>query len=210
MKKLFLTSSFSKVGERLIDILPKPASMLTVVFIPTAADVYEDKWFVDRDREKLVSLGFQNMIELSLKDSSQTEIKEALQKADIIFVGGGNTFYLLDHVRKSGAFSLIQECVDKGVIYVGSSAGSYLACPTIEAAGWKHGDRNIVNLKDLDALACVPFLMSVHYSPEYDVVLKESIATTKFPVKILTDEQAIVVVGDEITLVGSGKEIELA
>ncbi len=210
MKKLFLTSSFSQVGEKLLDILPRPSNEMTVVFIPTAADPYEDKWFVDRDREKLVSLGFKNIIELSLKDSLKRELEETLEKADIIFVGGGNTFYLLEKARSSGFTEVASKFLEKGVIYIGSSAGSYLACPTIEAAGWKHGDRNVNGLKDLTALNLVPFLMSVHYDSKYDDVLRESIAGTKFSVKILTDTQAVVVLGDDTKLVGEGEEIIFA
>lgn len=209
MKKLFLTSSFCKVSDNLLKILPKPPEQMTVVFIPTAADMHEDKWFVDRDMDKLINLGFQ-IINLSLKDCSVDEVKKTLEKADIIFVGGGNTFYLLEQARKSDATELIPKFVEKGAIYVGSSAGSYLACPTIEAAGWKHGDRNVNGLKDLTALSMVPFIMSVHYSPEYDDTLKESIRSSRFPVKILTDDQALIVSNDSVELVGLGKEIVLA
>ena len=208
MKKLFLTSVFKNVADELVGILPSPANQLTVAFVPTAADVYEDKWFEEADRDKLVEMGFK-IIDLPLKNRVKDEVEKILKKADVIFVAGGNTFYLLEQTRASGFIELTPKLVNNGIIYIGSSAGSYLACPTIEVANWKHQDRNIVGLTDLTALSLVPFLMSVHYNPEYDDSLKQGIAQTKYPVKILTDNQALIVQEDEVKLVGQGEEIKL-
>ncbi|MFA4880714.1 MAG: Type 1 glutamine amidotransferase-like domain-containing protein [Candidatus Doudnabacteria bacterium] len=128
---------------------------------------------------------------------------------DIIYVQGGNTFYLLKCVRESGFDKVVKELILKGVIYIGASAGSCIACPTIEMAYWKHPDRNTFGLTDLRALNLVPFLLSVHFKPEYAPVLKRKISTSKYPVKILTDEQAILVRNGEAKLVGCGEEIKI-
>ncbi|MEI6773611.1 MAG: hypothetical protein WCL18_02010 [bacterium] len=56
MQKLFLTSVASKVLNKFIDMIDRPPSDLTVAFIPTASDVYENKSFVENDRNKLVEL----------------------------------------------------------------------------------------------------------------------------------------------------------
>jgi len=55
----------------------------------------------------------------------------------------------------------------------------------------------------------VPFLLSAHYRPENDEVIKAGIAQAKYPVRILTDEQAILVQDDNYKLVGEGSEIML-
>jgi len=209
MRKIFLTSVFANVAEELVSILPKSPRELTVAFISTAADVYEDKWFVEKDRKKLVEMGFK-IIDLSLKNQTKGALRDVLNTIQIIFVAGGNTFYLLEQARKSGFTELVPELVDKGVIYIGSSAGSYLACPTIEVATWKHQDRNIVGLKDLTALNLVPFLLSVHYKPEYKGVIEENVTKTKYPVKILTDKQAIIMQNDRVRLVSGSSSRKLA
>ena len=116
---------------------------------------------------------------------------------------------MLKYVRESGFDKLVKDLIDKGVIYIGVSAGSYIACPTIEAANWKHADRNIVGLTDLTGLNLVPFLLSAHYKPEYKEILKSEISAVKYPVKILTDEQAILIRDGEIILVGKGEEIKI-
>ena len=112
-------------------------------------------------------------------------------------------------VRESGFDKVVKELILKGVIYIGASAGSCIACPTIEMAYWKHPDRNTFGLTDLRALNLVPFLLSVHFKPEYAPVLKRKISTSKYPVKILTDEQAILVRNGEAKLVGCGEEIKI-
>ncbi len=208
MKKLFLTSVFKNVADEIKELLPEPPRELVVVFVPTAADVYDDKWFVKADRDKLVEMGF-TVVDLHLKGATKQIVEETLNKAHIIFVAGGNTFYLLEQARASGFIDLVPQLVERGVIYIGSSAGSYLACPTIEVANWKHQDRNIVGLTDLTALSLVPFLMSVHYKPEYIDALKEGVSKATYPLKILTDNQALFVHGEEVKLIGQGEEVKL-
>lgn len=208
MRKIFLTSVFANVADDLRQLLSEAADKLTVAFVPTAADVYEDRWFVEKDRKKLVEMGFK-IIDLPLKNQTKGEISKVLKKVQIIFVAGGNTFYLLKQARLSGFTELIPGLVDKGIVYIGSSAGSYLACPTIEVATWKYQDRNIVRIRDFTALNLVPFLISVHYKPEYMEILKENIPKSKYLVKILTDEQAILVQGEKVRLVGRGNEVKM-
>jgi len=206
--KLLLTSVFTKTADQLSEILSAPPKELTVAFVPTAADIYDDKWFVGADRAKLVEMGF-NVFDLSLKGKTMEAVEEALDKTDIIFVAGGNTFYLLEQARASGFIDLVPKLVERGVIYIGSSAGSYLACPTIEVATWKHQDRNAVGLTDFTALGLVPFLMSVHYKPEYKNILKQHMVQAKYQVKILTDDQAVLVIDNNYQLVGKGGEVRL-
>lgn len=200
MKKLFLTSQFRTVGDKLADTLPKAPEDLTVVFVPTAGDPYGDEkpWLV-ADRQKLVDMGF-NVVDLPLKDAKKDQVEAALKKADVIFVAGGNTFYLLHHARLSGFLELAPKYIENGVIYVGSSAGSYLACPTIEAGGWKNQDKNFLGLTDLRAMNLVPFIIFAHYVPQYDEILAAGKASTKYEVRTLTDDQALLVADDKVTL----------
>lgn len=49
-------------------------------------------------------------------------------------VAGGDTFYLMEKLKESGADKVIKEFIEKGGVYIGSSAGSIVCCPTIEGA----------------------------------------------------------------------------
>ena len=82
-------------------------------------------------------------------------------------------------------------------------------CPTIEMATWKTDSKPRYSLKDLTGLNYVPFLMSVHYDPKNKKILIDAIKNTKYQVKILNDEQALLVKDDEVELIGNKKEINL-
>jgi dipeptidase E len=208
MKKLFLTSSFWNVVNEFIEFLGTDPKSLTVGFVPTAADPYNDKWFVEADKKALVDIGLK-VKEIDIKNKTENELREEFKGADIIFVAGGNTFYLLRETKKSGFDKIVKECVDKGVVYVGSSAGAYLACPTIEASTWKHHDSDHFSITDFTALNLVPFLITAHFKPEYAEVLKDAISKSKYETKILTDKQTLIVKDENVNLVGTGEEIKL-
>ena len=191
--KLFLTSQASEMMDRIVSMLDRPASELKLAFIPTAGDPYgQNKPWMDADREQIVKLGFK-VADFDLKNKTEEETRETLSKFDIIFVAGGNTFYLLDRARKSGFIKVAKELVKQGKIYIGSSAGSYIACPTIEAASWKHADRNISGLTDLSALNLVNFVLTAHYEESLKECIEEKKKTCQYPVIILTDKQMVVV-----------------
>ena len=89
---------------------------------------------------------------------------------------------------------------------MGVSAGSYIACPTIEIAGWKHADWNTVGLKDLTAMGLIPFLIKAHFVTEEKDFVSQQAKKTEFPLVALADTQAILVEDNKIKLVGEGGE----
>jgi dipeptidase E len=84
----------------------------------------------------------------------------ALAAAELVLVGGGNTFRLLHEARRRGWLGPIRDAVRGSLPYVGWSAGSVLAGPTIRTTN----DMPIVDPGGLDALALVPFQLNCHYT----------------------------------------------
>lgn len=84
---------------------------------------------------------------------------ETVFKAEAIVVGGGNTWHLLQCMQQQGVMLAIAERVRAGVPYVGWSAGSNVACPTIRTTN----DMPIVEPKDFNALNLIPFQINPHY-----------------------------------------------
>jgi dipeptidase E len=88
---------------------------------------------------------------------------EQLLSADGFFVGGGNSFRLLRAVYATGLFALIRARLAlpqlRPTVYIGASAGTNLACPTIRTTN----DMPIVTPPSLDALGLVPFQINPHY-----------------------------------------------
>jgi len=142
--------------------------------------------------------------------SLEKELRDILKDKDAVYVEGGNTFYLLKAVRESSFDKVIKDLIEEGLIYLGASAGAYMACPTIETSLWKVSEKDIKDnygVTDLTALNLVPFLLKVHYKPEQKEFLQEKIKQTKYPVRILKDGQALLVKNSEVKLIGEGNEI---
>lgn len=206
MKTILLTSAGTKVIDEILKIIPRPPKNIKIAYIFTAANWRGYKNKKGRDIPALEKFGFK-IFYYDIEGKNPQQIKNFLKSKDIIWVRGGNSFYLLKYIRQSGFDEVVKDLIEKGKIYIGVSAGAYIVCPTIEMANWKHQDRNVVGLKDLSAMNLVPFLVSVHYKPEFKEAIKEGAKKSKYPVKVLTDDQAILVQNDKIKLVGKGKEI---
>lgn len=210
-RKIFLSSAGLRpeFHDDFIEFLGKKPEDCSIAFIPTAADPEEDKSFVSWTTDQIEAAGF-CWYEVDLKGENAESLKKKLAPADIIMVNGGNTFYLLDQARKSGFVDIIGNLLDGGKLYFGISAGSYLACPTIEAAKWKHlGDLDVVGSKDLSALGLVDFLIVAHYEEKYWMDVNKGAATTKLQVVTLTNNQAILIDGSHIGIVGGGGVLKL-
>lgn len=162
--KLFLTSQASLTVDKLIPLLDKDPREFKVSFITTAANPYSDKPWMEADRKKLVELGFA-VIDLDLNGQTQHTLSDALRGIDIVFVAGGNTFYLLEKARESGFDILINKLVHEGIWYVGSSAGSVIAGPDIEPVAI-FDDPKQANLKTTKGFNLVNFVVLPHFGKQ--------------------------------------------
>ena len=95
------------------------------------------------------------LLHLRWNDSPQV----TLVRAEALFMGGGNTYALLKRLREAGLLPAIRARVEAGMPYVGASAGSNVAGPTILSTN----DWNVVALERFDALGLVAFNVNPHY-----------------------------------------------
>ncbi|WP_195909213.1 Type 1 glutamine amidotransferase-like domain-containing protein [Microlunatus sp. Gsoil 973] len=100
----------------------------------------------------LLGVGYQLDTWQSLGDHAPSELDTA--QVDLLFVGGGNTFRLLDQVRRCGFVESVRRFWNSGGDYYGGSAGALLACDSIEIA--EGHDHNEPGLRDLTALGLLP------------------------------------------------------
>ena len=115
-------------------------------------------------------------------------------------------FFLLKAVRESGFDKVVKELINQGKIYIGISAGSYIACPTIEQSTWKHQDRNRFGVIDFTSLNLVPFIIVAHFEENYRPIIEKAAKTTKYPIVALSDTQAILVEDNKWKVVGKGNK----
>ncbi|MCX6719863.1 MAG: Type 1 glutamine amidotransferase-like domain-containing protein [Candidatus Staskawiczbacteria bacterium] len=210
-KTLLLTSSGMQMKGEIMKLLQKPAYDITVAFITTAAKPEENLEYVKTDWTVMKDeMGF-NVEEVDIDGKTESQVMKLLELKDIIFVEGGNTFYLLKSMRECNFEKIIRKLLKQGKVYIGESAGSIVAGKTIQTAEW-YGDENKVGLKNLKGLNLVPFDIVCHYTSENVEIIKQKIKNPKKRAKklrIITDQQAILVQGNEVDLIGEGGAIIL-
>ncbi len=124
-----------------------------LLFIPFALQDHEA--YTKYVQEALAPMGFK----VTGADTNE-DLKNQVQKARGIFIGGGNTFLLTHTLYKYDLLNVIREQVQSGELkYMGSSAGSNVACPTMKTTN----DMPIVYPPSFDTLNLVPFQINAHY-----------------------------------------------
>lgn len=207
MKTLILTSSGSFITTNNIDhFLPKKIVDCKIAYIITASKKVDDTSYIEKHRQKMNELNF-SYTEIDIAGKNEDELKGVLDGYDIVLVEGGNTFYLLKAVRESGFENVIKDLISRRVVYIGSSAGSYVACPSIIMATWSKQRFDKCGITDYTAMNLVPFLIQAHYTPDIQEMLKEKIKDLQYPMRALNDDQAILVRDGEVKLLGGGDEV---
>ncbi|MDQ6765227.1 MAG: dipeptidase PepE [Verrucomicrobiota bacterium] len=123
-----------------------------VLFVPFA--LHDQSGYAERVRGRFAAMGYGLD---SLHDAP--EMKRAIAEAEAIFIGGGNTFRLLKQLQDADLLESIRARVASGTPYMGASAGSNVAAPTIRTTN----DMPIVQPKSFDALGLVPLQINPHY-----------------------------------------------
>ncbi|MBI3927210.1 MAG: dipeptidase PepE [Armatimonadetes bacterium] len=159
--KLLLLSNSKNYGmdylEHVRPILADFCSGSELLFLPYAGVTISADEYTSRVAEKLPDYAVEGV-------HRQPDPVRAVREAKAIVVGGGNTFRLLGECRRLSLLEPLRERVRAGIPYIGWSAGSNLACPTIKTTN----DMPIVDPGGLEALDLVPFQINPHYTDFHD------------------------------------------
>lgn len=156
--RLFLCSHFSSVGS----LIKEEINMKKVLFIPTASIYEEYKGYVGSARKLFKKFGAV-LTEMDISKEEYENIEAAFNSADIIYFTGGNSFFLLEQLRKKGVDKLLKEELNKGKLFIGESAGAIVCAPDIkyiEMMDEKPGD---YSLTDDGGLSLINFYVLPHY-----------------------------------------------
>ena len=207
MKRLLLISNSTMFGRGYLDhaeadIREHLDGVRQVAFVPYA--LYDRDAYEARARERFAAIGYTLR---SVHRAAQP--RAVLEDADAVFIGGGNTFRLLKNLQEYDLVSTIRGRVESGVPYVGSSAGSVVACPTLKTTN----DMPIVEPHSFEALGLVGFQINAHYldpnpgsthmGETREVRLKEFLEENDTPIAAIREGSMIRVDGAGIQLRGA-------
>jgi len=195
LKKLLLTSAGfenPKLGKKFLELVNKKASDIKIAFVPTASRIEEERFYVNKSKLELVKIGIlaKNIKVLELDHKI---LYSEIEKFDAVYVCGGNTFYLLYKTRETGFDKAVERFVEEGKVYVGVSAGSILAGPTIQ---FSH-DENDIKVKDFTGLNLTKIIISPHYTDKEKSEIEINRKKVKSPIIPLMNNQALLVLGNE-------------
>lgn len=158
--RLLLISNSTNAGEEYLDY-PKHEirdflgkEKITGLFFPFAGVTMTYDAYTEKVKNRFNEIGHDIRSVHTYDDPIQ-----AVQEAEAIVVGGGNTFHLIKMVRDLGLIDPVREKVMAGTPYIGWSAGSNMACPTIRTTN----DMPIVEPDSFDAFSLVNFQINPHY-----------------------------------------------
>jgi dipeptidase E len=156
-KRILLISNSTLYGSGYLDhaeaeIRSFLGEVKRVLFVPFA--LYDRDRYATTAQQRFAKMGY----ELSSIHGA-TDPQQALNETGTVFIGGGNTFRLLKALYDFDLLGPIRERVNAGMPYIGSSAGSNVAGPTIRTTN----DMPIVQPPSFDALGLVSFQINPHY-----------------------------------------------
>ncbi|MFW7380846.1 MAG: Type 1 glutamine amidotransferase-like domain-containing protein [Oligoflexus sp.] len=202
--KLWLYSSGDGESNRSMDLAllrNLAEKQLTFTFIPssydTAAEYYDE--FIERFSE----LAYINFHIMHADRPLMRKDRFRALNSDVIYLSGGNTFYLLDSLRRADLLEDLRYFVDTGGLLAGHSAGAIMMTPSIDTASYPDFDcdDNEVELFDWRGLGLVNFEYFPHYrnSARYSECLKAESKRGPGVIYGVPDGSGIVVVGRQIT-----------
>ncbi|HAM11281.1 MAG: dipeptidase E [Bacteroidetes bacterium GWE2_41_25] len=158
--RLLLISNSTNPGEPYLDypknnirdfLGKKPVKAL---FIPYAAVTFSYETYEEKVNERFREIGHE-----VVSIHHYADPVAAVREAHAIVVGGGNTWKLLKTIRENNLIDVVREKVLSGTPYIGWSAGSNMACPTIKTTN----DMAVVEPDSFNSFNLIPFQINPHY-----------------------------------------------
>ena len=200
---MILTSSLYESIELVKKFLDKNTESKKILFIPTAANVEEYKKYMHLTQKAFEDFGYE-VENFDVSVFSEEIAKEKLSEAKIVFISGGNTFYLLQELKRKNLISYLKERIENGLLYIGESAGSVIAAPDIEYASVIDDKTVATELDDYTGLNLVDFYIVPHFEEEPFVESSRNtveLYKDKLDLKLINNKEAILVENNNFTII---------
>lgn len=196
MKKIFITSYLAGTRAQFCAFMTKnnvkPGKILVIT---TAGNVEDYTGYIDEGKALLTSLGYELTI-LDVARESTAVCREAIMHAKIIYVTGGNTFYLLQELNKKQLLSEIKASIDNGCYYVGESAGAIILAKNVNYASIIDEASLAPDLESPAGLGLLDFYPLPHFGEEpFTQDVEKTIVRygQRYDLRTLNNHQAILI-----------------
>ena len=156
--KLFLCSHFSSVGS----LIKEEIENKKVAFIPTASLHEGYTGYVGSARKLFKKLGA-SVTEIDISTEAYSTIQAVFEDADVIYFTGGNSFFLMDQLRKTETDELLKKELANGKLMIGESAGAIICAPTIQYIEQMDEKPEDYSQEDNEGLDLIDFYVLPHY-----------------------------------------------
>ena len=156
--KLFLCSHFSSVGS----LIKEEIDNKKVAFIPTASLHEGYTGYVGSARKLFKKLGAA-VTEIDISTEAYSTIQAVFEDADVIYFTGGNSFFLMDQLRKTETDELLKKELANGKLMIGESAGAIICAPTIQYIEQMDEKPEDYSQEDNEGLDLIDFYVLPHY-----------------------------------------------
>ena len=200
---MILTSSLYESIELVKKFLDKNTESKKILFIPTAANVEEYKKYMHLTQKAFEDFGYE-VENFDVSVFSEEIVKEKLSEAKIVFISGGNTFYLLQELKRKNLITYLKERIENGLLYIGESAGSVIAAPDIEYASVIDDKTVATELDDYTGLNLVDFYIVPHFEEEPFVESSRNtveLYKDKLDLKLINNKEIILVENDDFKII---------
>ena len=200
---MILTSSLYESIELVKKFLDKNTESKKILFIPTATNVDEYKKYIHLTQKAFEDFGYE-VENFDVSIFSEEIAKEKLSEAKTVFISGGNTFYLLQELKRKNLTSYLKERIENGLLYIGESAGSVIAAPNIEYASIVDDKTLATELNDYTGLNLVDFYIVPHFEEEPFVESSRNtveLYKDKLDLKLINNKEAILVENNNFTII---------
>ena len=173
-----------------------------ILFIPTATNVDEYKKYIHLTQKVFEDFGYE-VKNFDISIFSEETVKEKISETKIVFISGGNTFYLLQELKKKNLISYLRKKIENGLLYIGESAGSVITAPNIGYADIVDDKALATELNDYTGLNLVDFYVVPHFEEEPFVESSRKVVELykdKLDLKVINNKEVVLVENDDFRI----------
>lgn len=202
-KKIFISGGGSEEDSYPLDkefIHGIAGDRKSILYIPIAMDAdsirYEAcyDWIIN-----LLTALSSEFIDITMWTNLNGKTEKDLDKFDAVYIGGGNTFKLLQHIYESNFFTILREFINRGGVVYGGSAGAIIMGKNIDTVS-EENDKNYIYSEGLSVVG--GYSIICHYQENLDEKIGRYIAIHNNPVIALSEKSGIKIVGDSVKVFG--------